>query len=135
MNAYSSDFHHLRSDAESGTAGDMDAASSPDPIDPIAARWAALHTAATAVAHLAQLDPEREGGAAPDFAAMITDAPDWKADLLNNGLDDIAAFMQSGLTALLAVNAAGRNPAAAAAALWAEFEQSRDALLESVFGK
>ncbi len=135
MNAYSSEFHQLRSQAENGARPDRGAANNPDPADQIARCWAAVHGAAAAVAGLAQIAPEQESREAPDFAAVIADAPGWKADLLRNGLDDIAAFMQSGLSALLAANAAGRNPAAAAFALWTQFEHSRDALVDSIFGQ
>lgn len=135
MNAYSSEFHQLRSEAGRGALADPDPATSPGRVDAISARWAALHAAAAAVAGLAQIAPDQSTGEAPDFAAMIAGAPDWKVSLLRNGTDDIAAFMQSGLTALLAVNTVERNPAAAANALWTEFELSRDALLESVFSE
>lgn len=135
MNAYSSEFHQLRSHAENGAFPDRGAANTPDLADQIARRWAAVHAAAAAVAGLAQIAAEQESRDAPDFAALIAHGPDWKADLLRHGLDDIAAFMQSGLTALLAANAAGRNPAAAASALWSQFEHSRDALVESIFGQ
>lgn len=140
MNAYSSEFHQLRSEAESGHMADQAAvgaavvstAAGSEEADAIAQRWNALHAAAAAVAGLAQLGLEQEARQTPDFAGFISGAPCWKVSLLRNGLDDIAAFMQSGLTALLAVNAAGRSPAAAASALWAEFLQSRNALLESI---
>ncbi len=133
MNAYSSEFHQLRSHAENGALPDRGAASTPDPADQFARRWAAVHGAAAAVAGLAQIVPEQESREAPNFASIIADAQGWKAELLRNGLDDIAAFMQSGLTALLAANAAGRNPAAPAFALWTQFEHSRDALVDAIF--
>lgn len=140
MNAYSSEFHQLRSEAESGPLADQAAvdaaavstAAGSEEADAIAQRWDALHAAAAAVAGLAQLRLGPESCETPDFAGFIAGAPCWKVTLLRNGLDDIAAFMQSGLTALLAVNAAGRSPAAAASALWAEFVQSRNSLLESI---
>ena len=134
MNAYSSEFHQLRSQAENGARPDQGAAKAPGPAGQLARRWAALHGAASAVAGLAQIMPEQQSRETPDFAAFIADAPGWKAELLRNGLDDIAAFLQSGLTALLAANAAGRNPAAAAFALWTQFEYSRDALVDAIFG-
>lgn len=135
MNAYSSEFHQLSSQAENGTLPGQDAANSPDLTDEFTRRWAAVHGAAAVVADLAQIAPEQDTRETPDFAGIIADAPGWKADLLRNGLDDIAAFMQSGLRALLAANAAGRNPAAAAFALWTQFEHSRDALVDSIFGQ
>jgi len=135
MNAYSSEFHQLRSQAEKDSLPDRDAANTAERADVLARRWVAVHAAAAAVASLAQIAPEQDSRKAPDFAAFIATAPGWKADLLRNGLDDIAAFMQSGLTALLAANTAGRNPAAAAFALLTQFEHSRDALKDSIFGQ
>lgn len=126
MNAYSSDFHPLTCAAEYRA-------------NSITMRWAALHNAAAAVASLAQLPPEQlagepRSGEALDFAAIIARLPDWKASLLDHGLDDVAAFMQSGLAALIAVKADGREPAAAAAALWAEFDHARASLLDLLSG-
>ena len=135
MNAYSSEFHRLRSAAQRGNPTAQSPANIPDLADGIARRWAALYSAAAAVASLAQIAPGQESRGTPDFAAFIADSPRWKADLLRDGLDDIAAIMQAGLTALLAANAAAHNPAAAASALWAEFQHSRDALLEMVLGE
>jgi len=135
MNAYSSEFHHLRSAARRGTPTVQGSANNPDLADGIARRWAALHSAAAAVVGLAQIAPGQASRDTPDFAGFIADSPRWKADLLRDGLDDIAAIMQAGLTALLAANAEAHNPSAAASALWAEFQHSRDALLEMLLGE
>lgn len=135
MNAYSSEFHQLRHQAEKGNLPGRGVANTPKLGEELARRWAGVHGAAAAVAGLAQVAVEPGSREAPNFAAIIADTAGWKSDLLRNGLDDIAAFMQSGLTALLAANEAGRNPAAAAFALWTQFEHSRDALLESIFGE
>ncbi len=125
MNAYSSDFHQPSGEAVNRApvlAAQMTASMS--------MRWAALHDAAGAVAALAKCPLESASHGSQEFSAMIADAPCWKAKMLSNGLEDIAAVMQAGLTALLTVNAEGRDPAAAALALWNEFEHSCDALLE-----
>lgn len=147
MNAYSSDFHRLGNFPQSDCAAASSAAEprvheqAPDIAGSIAGamagsmvfRWAALHDAAGAVAALANLPLDSASRDPEQFAIMIADAPSWKAGLLSDRLDDMAAFMQAGLSALLTVNAAGRNPAAAALALRHEFKQSRDALMDLAF--
>lgn len=139
MNAYSSDFHQPSPPVAGESVAHSEIAASeginaevPDSevwADPIAMRWDALHDAAAAVATLAALPAEKALHAPQDFAAMIAAAPSWKANLMRNSVQDIAAFMQSGLKALLALNPDERDPAAAAYALWNEFEYARDALL------
>lgn len=123
MNVYSSDLHPGQPGSEAASAPASGVA------DSATRRWDALHAAAGAVAELAGLVPELSGGA-PDFATLLADAPRWKAALVSSALEDIAAFMQSGLTALLAVNAENRDPSAAALALWAEFVQARGDVLK-----
>ena len=92
-------------------------------------RWAALHDAADAVAALAGIAPERPTSAVRNFPALVRDLDGSKLELVRSGIDDLAAIMQPGLAALLAVNARGQSAAVAAHTLWHEFLAARDALV------
>lgn len=124
MDAYSSDLHTGEPGREALGAHVSGVA------DSAARRWKALHTAAGAVAGLADLPPEQAPGGVPDFTALLADAPRWRAALANSALEDITAFMQSGLTALLAAHVEDRDPSAAALALWTEFVHARNEVLK-----
>jgi hypothetical protein len=92
-------------------------------------KWAALQDAANVVASLAGLEPERPGAELRDFPVLIRDAAKWRRDLAEQGIDDMTAMLQPGITALLGVNARGADPRPAALALWREFLQARAAVL------
>jgi len=92
-------------------------------------RWAALGEAGQVVAMLAGLEPERPSKEIRDFPALIRNTEKWRRDLVENGCADLAAVMEPGITALLAVNARGANCRPAALALWREFAAARSALL------
>ncbi len=49
--------------------------------------------------------------------------------MAEEGVEDVAAIMEPGLAALLAVHARGADAAPAALALWQEFLTARNALL------
>jgi hypothetical protein len=91
--------------------------------------WAALQDAANVVASLAGLETERTTAEIRDFPALIRDAAPWRRELAERGIDDMTAFMEPGITALLGVNARGADPRAAALALWRECTQARAAVL------
>ena len=63
------------------------------------------------------------------FPVTLRDAPAAARELAENGVADIAAVMEPGLSALIAAHARGASPHAAAAALWEEFLSTRDALM------
>ncbi len=94
-----------------------------------AAQWAAVQDAASAVAMLAGYAPERPSTKERSFPALMHDAGGMRMELARNGVADLAAVLQPGLTALLAVQARGQNASAPAKALWAEYKAARDALL------
>lgn len=98
----------------------------------MSAQWAALHDAAAVVAALAELSPEEANPQMRNFPALIRDAGGWRQELAERGIADMAAMMQPGLTALLAVNARGQDAAAPALILWREFDKARSALLALV---
>jgi hypothetical protein len=92
-------------------------------------RWAALGDAASVVAALAGLEPERTSAEVRNFPALIRDAEAWRRERAENGVTDLAAIMEPGIAALLAVNARGADPRPAAMALWREFIAARAAIL------
>ncbi len=92
-------------------------------------RWAALADAANVVAVLAGIEPERTSAEVRNFPALIRDAEAWRRERAEHGVADLAAIMEPGLAALLAVNARGADPRPAAMALWREFIAARAAVL------
>lgn len=92
-------------------------------------KWSALHDAAGVVATLAGFAPEPMSQQLRNFPATLRDAASWRRIMAEQGIEDIGAILEPGLSALLAVHARGVNPAAAALALWQEFVAARDALL------
>ena len=92
-------------------------------------RWSALHDAAGIVATLAGIAAEPQRPEQRNYPALMRDAGGWRRALAEQGVDDLTAMMEPGLTALLAVHARGADPAAAALALWQEFHVARSALL------
>lgn len=92
-------------------------------------KWAALQNAAEVVASLAGLEPERATPEIRNFPALMREAEPWRRELAHRGTEDMAAVMEPGIAALLAVNARGASPRPAALALWREFVEARSALL------
>ena len=92
-------------------------------------RWAALADAANVVATLAGIEPERPTAEVRNFPALIRDAQPWRREQAENGVSDLAAVMEPGIAALLAVNARGADPKPAAMALWRDFIAARSAIL------
>ena len=92
-------------------------------------RWAAVADAANVVAMLAGLEPERTTPDVRNFPALVRDAEAWRREQAENGVADLAAVMEPGIAALLAVNARGADPRPAAMALWREFTAARAAIL------
>lgn len=92
-------------------------------------RWAALSDAGAVVAALAGVEPETPDLRLRNFPLLIREAPLWQRELAQNAVEDLAAVMEPGLAALLAINARGADPRPAARALWAEFRAARQAVL------
>lgn len=93
-------------------------------------KWSALHDAAGVVASLAGLAAEVIRPEIRNFPAYMRDAGGWRGEMAEQGVEDLAAIMEPGLSALLAVHARGADASAAALALWQEFYAARNALLE-----
>lgn len=92
-------------------------------------RWAALHDAANAVAMLAGLAAEKPDPSIGAFPGRVRDSGGRRFGPVEQGVADIAAIMQPGLAALLAVRARGQDAAVPALALWQEFHAARAAVM------
>lgn len=90
--------------------------------DEVARRWAAVQHAAGVVAGLAGVDA---GEATP---AGFDRVPGWRLALIDQGLADLAAILETGIRALLNARGAGDPVRVAARALWGEFVEARVAL-------
>lgn len=95
----------------------------------MARKWATLHEAAAVVAVLAGIDAGALVAQADTFPQALRDGAGWRRDLADQAIDDIAAMMEPGLSALLTIYERGGDPAAPALALWQEFDRARGALL------
>ena len=98
-------------------------------VSAMSMRWSALHDAAGAVALLAGHGVEAMTTAQRSFPVIMRDTGGWRRNLAEQGVEDLAAIMEPGLAALLAVRARGADCTAAAAALWHEFLMARDQLM------
>jgi hypothetical protein len=98
--------------------------------DLVGAKWSALHDAAGVVGYLAGLGEQPQSPEVTKFPAALRHAAPWRQRIAQQGVDDLAAIMQPGIAALLAVNARGADARAPALALWREFAAARAALLD-----
>lgn len=98
----------------------------------VSMKWSALHDALAVVTMLAGLAAESLRPEIRNFPAVMRDAGGWRREVSEQGIDDLAAIMEPGLAALLAVHARGANSGPAALALWQEFHAARAALLAMV---
>ncbi|APE27434.1 hypothetical protein [Aurantiacibacter gangjinensis] len=92
-------------------------------------RWAALGEAGQVVAMMAGVTPEETSREVRNFAAIMRDSAKWRRDLADRACAELAAVMEPGISALLAINARGANPQPAAQALWGEFSKARQEML------
>ena len=92
-------------------------------------KWSALSEAANVVAVLAGIEPERPSPEQRNFPALIREAEAWRRERAEHGIDDLAAIMEPGMAALLAVGARGADSRPAALSLLHEFNAARAALL------
>ena len=95
----------------------------------LAAGWALLHEAGDAIADLAQLGREHAAVAPRDFAMRAAAAGPARLAAAEQAIDDCAAALHSGLTALVTATEQRRDCTAAALTLWREFDHARDGLL------
>lgn len=95
----------------------------------IARKWFALHEAAAAVGAVAGLAAGPLHSDIRGFPAAICAAGGWRQEWAEQDIDDLAAVLEAGLTALLALQARGIKAGAPATMLWHEFIAGRDALM------
>lgn len=91
--------------------------------------WALLQEAGEAVADLAQLGREPATLAPRAFAMRAAAAGPARLALAERMIDDCAAALHTGISALAAAARAERDATAAALTLWREFDRARAALL------
>lgn len=92
-------------------------------------RWHALVEAGELVAELAGADVALASEELRSVPELIGQADGWRREHAERGIDDLAAVMEPGIAALLAINESGADPRPAARALWREFLAARVALL------
>lgn len=95
-----------------------------------AARWAALHAAGQEIGTLAALAEEPFHERLANFPARIEARGGARLELARDGVTDLDAILQPGLTALRTIHARGQDTTAPALALWREFHALRSALLD-----
>lgn len=101
------------------------------PSTPLEMQWAALHRAADAVAKLAN-----ETAAIDETDSLLSATPppalrqldQRRRRMIEEGLADLVAIMEPGLTALLAIHRSGGDVTTPASALWREFLAARSGL-------
>lgn len=93
-----------------------------------AAKWDAVHEAASAVGVLAQLGPEELDEDLRGLPQRASEIGGPHYELVARGIDDLAAVMQPGLRALLAMTDKGQDTTSAALTLWREFHKARAAI-------
>lgn len=105
-------------------------AASPGDAAPAAleAAWNGLQRQAGELAKLARIAPDRVP-ADQSFNQLLANARPWQTTLLAQGIDDVAAMLGSGMTALSTLSGRGQDTTAPALALWREFHAARCALL------
>ncbi|UOR16078.1 hypothetical protein [Qipengyuania aquimaris] len=98
----------------------------------LAAQWDAVHQAAAAVATLAQLGTEEQDEATLSLPARAATLGEAHYAIVACAIDDLAAVMQPGLRALLAMTDKGEDTTSAALTLWREFHKARHAIVALV---
>ncbi|TCM18479.1 hypothetical protein EDF56_1048 [Novosphingobium sp. PhB165] len=106
-----------------------EAESAPAALGSIAIKWAALHQAGQVVAAIAGIEGESPSLEARAFPAIMRETGGWRCRLAEQGIEDLTAIMEPGLSALIAALDRGADPRAAARSLWTEFVAARDAMV------
>lgn len=104
------------------------------PVGSLAQRWLDLHSQAEQLAKLAALSPEPFDKELAAFHSLLANASKAQHTLASEGIEDIDAMMQPGLTALRTITTRGKDASAPALALWREFHAARGAVLMAVGG-
>lgn len=92
-------------------------------------KWSAVHEAAAAIGELAGMAAVCRTLEECNFPVIMRDTGGWRLRLAEQGVDDLAAILEPGLAALLALDGSGAPARAAALTLWQEFQIARGGLL------
>ena len=92
-------------------------------------QWAVLRNAGHAIAAMIAPADRPELAEPLDFPQALNAATGWRKVMIEQGLSDLIAMMEPGLSALLEVHARGHDASAPALALWQEFSAARSALV------
>ena len=92
-------------------------------------RWQALHRIGQEIGGMAALAEEPLDEELSSFPERIAQRGGPYLTLANEGVEDLDAILQPGLTALRTIRARGQDTTAPALALWREFHALRSALL------
>lgn len=90
--------------------------------------WGDLHAKARDLASLARIAAE-PAQAQATLAPLLVTARPWQQMLAMQGIEDMAAMLDSGLAALATLTGRGQDTAAPALTLWREFHAARSAVL------
>lgn len=116
-------------DFDSGSASAVPAAYGKGSVSALSMKWSGLHDAAETVAAIAGIDAPPMTAAVRNLPGVMRDAGGWRRERAEQGIEDLAALMEPGLSALLTACAQGADTRPAARALWHEFVLARDALV------
>lgn len=100
----------------------------PDPVHSLGIEWELLLDTGARVAQLAG-ETDRGASGARELLGRIAGMAPAHRSLLEQQMTDLAGLMQPGMLTLEIVAAKGRNIRMAAAELWREFVDARDAIL------
>ncbi len=93
-------------------------------------RWESLHESAQIIGAMAHLAREEYRGRIALFPSIVLKSPQKQQEIAEQGLEDLDALIQPGLTALLAIEARGQDTTAPALALWREVHSARQSLMK-----
>ena len=113
-------------DAASQTPGTLPNGAGTAAID---REWEVLREAGLAVAAVIAPAALPEPAEPLAFPPALNTATGWRKVMIEQGLSDLIAMMEPGLSALLEVHARGGDASAPALALWQEFSKARLALV------
>ncbi|MDY7096534.1 MAG: hypothetical protein SXU28_00195 [Pseudomonadota bacterium] len=98
----------------------------------LAERWRSLHDQSCRLAILAELSPEPFAGEIEAFLDRLALASDWRRNVIEQHISDMAAMMQPGMTAIDTLVSRDVSAHAPALALWREFYNARETVLALV---
>lgn len=98
-------------------------------LDCVARSWSAVNEAARVIARMAGEVPEGAEHGLRHLPILFAACEPWRREAAERGIADLAAILEHGLAALLAIGSAGGHARAPARALWLEYCAARAALI------